>query len=536
MSKLLQVDDLSITFPEKKGEKIAVNHASFSLEKGETLALVGESGSGKTLAALSILGLLPPRARVLSGTILFRQKSLLTLENSALQTIRGREIAMVFQEPMTALNPVRTIHAQLLESLALTKTAHKSLFKEALQLLEQTGIGEPERVIHAYPHQLSGGQRQRAMIAMALAGKPDILIADEPTTALDVTIQAQILTLLKSLQKRFKMAMLLISHDLPMVERIADRIAVMKQGQIVETESVKTIFDFSKSALSQRHPYTEKLLTSLPKNDSPQSKPERTILYQAKDICCHFITKKSLFGKPLQTVKAVQHVNATLYRGETLGIVGESGSGKSTFAEALLRLNHGTGDFIFNQVDLMKADQKTVRNLRQKMQVVFQDPFSSLSPRMSIGEILEEGVITHKLESDPSIRRQKAIAVLHDVGLEGDILERYPHQFSGGQRQRIAIARTLMMEPNLIVLDEPTSALDLSVQSQILTLLERLQKQYGLSYLFISHDLRVIRALSHETMVMKGGCVVEYGATAQIFSQPKHPYTQQLLTAALGRV
>ncbi|MEO5346753.1 MAG: dipeptide ABC transporter ATP-binding protein [Magnetococcus sp. YQC-9] len=527
---LLAIDNLQVRFEGDMGIVEAVKGISLMIHPGETVALVGESGSGKSVAALAILRLLPPSAIITAEGIYYRGRQTTTLGPEPLRKLRGAEIAMVFQEPMTALNPVQPIFTQLAEAIALDPEADRTpgaLRTRAAQLLDWTGIPDPQARLDAYPHQLSGGQRQRVLIAMALARRPSLLIADEPTTALDVTIQAQILELLTRLRRELNMALLLITHDLPMVRKCADRVYVMRQGLIVEHGTTEALFS------TPRHPYTRTLLAALPDPNPPRRPENAPLLLTANRIHCHFPIKKGLFKRTVGWVKAVDEVSFTLRRGETLGVVGESGSGKTTLGETILRLNEGGGEIRFDGLDPMSGGRAALRTLRRRMQVVFQDPFSSLSPRLTIGEILCEGLEIHGLEADPGKRLEAAGAILAEVGIDAEALDRYPHQFSGGQRQRIAIARAMILKPELLVLDEPTSALDLSVQAQILKLLKKLQHDHGLAYLFVSHDLRVIRAMSHEVMVMQNGRVVEAGPTAELFAAPRHPYTRRLLAAAL---
>ncbi|MBF0358002.1 MAG: ABC transporter ATP-binding protein [Magnetococcales bacterium] len=531
---LLTVENLAISFPGvgtefgQKDSVPAVANISFAINRGETLALVGESGSGKTVAAMSLLALLPPSAQVSAGKMEFMGRNLMGLSPLEMQAIRGDRVALIFQEPMTALNPVYPIFRQLAENFsAEDRSDRKKLRKRAIELLEKTGIQNPEQRLYSFPHQLSGGQRQRVMIAMALARRPDLLIADEPTTALDVTIQAQILTLLTQLKDELGMAMLLITHDLPMVRKAADRVCVMRQGEIVESGQVDELFK------SPQHIYTKTLLASLPDSNSPERVEGAEVVLSAENIRCHFPIKKGLFKRTVGYVKAVDGVNLTIRRGETLGVVGESGSGKTTLGEVILRLNRGDGDIKFAGHSLLNETRSDMRHLRRRIQVVFQDPFSSLSPRLTIGQILAEGLLIHNIESDEAARVARVENSLDEVGLSRDIIGRYPHQFSGGQRQRIAIARAMILQPDLLILDEPTSALDLSVQAQVLKLLRQLQSRHGLAFMFISHDLRVVRALSHEVMVMWQGVVVEHGPTKELFNAPKHPYTKRLLSAAL---
>lgn len=527
---LLAVENLRVRFEGETGVVEAVQGISFFIAPGETVALVGESGSGKSVAALSVLRLLPPSALVTAEGIYYRGRQTTTLGEPQMRKLRGGEIGLVFQEPMTALNPVQPIATQLIEAISLDPEADTdpvALLARAVELLAWTGIPDPETRLQSYPHQLSGGQRQRVLIAMALARKPSLLIADEPTTALDVTIQAQILELLTRLRRELNMAMLLITHDLPMVRKCADRVYVMRQGVIVEQGPTETLF------AAPRHPYTRTLLAALPDANPPRRPENAPVLLAANQVKCHFPIKKGLFKRTVGWIKAVDEVSFTLRKGETLGVVGESGSGKTTLGETILRLNDGGGEIVFDGLDLMTGKRAWQRTLRRRMQVVFQDPFSSLSPRMTVGEILAEGLMIHDLEPDPDKRRQAVLAILAEVGIDPEALDRYPHQFSGGQRQRIAIARAMILKPELLVLDEPTSALDLSVQAQILKLLKKLQHDHGLAYLFVSHDLRVIRAMSHEVMVMQNGRVVEVGPTAELFAAPRHPYTRRLLAAAL---
>ena len=529
-STLLEVEDLSIAFRQSQGEMRAVNGVSFALDKGETLALVGESGSGKSVTALSILKLLPyPAARHPSGRILFKGRDLLALPERDLRAVRGNDVTMVFQEPMSSLNPLHTIERQVGEMLML----HRGLSAAAarartLDLLSEVGIPDPKSRLSAYPHQLSGGQRQRVMIAMALANAPDLLIADEPTTALDVTVQAQILTLLKTLQARLGMAMLFITHDLGIVRKIADRVCVMKQGEIVEQGQTQDIFRHP------RHPYTQALLGAEPRPDPAPAAPDAPVMLAAQDLKVHFPIKRGILRRTVGYVKAVDGVSLTLHQGETLGVVGESGSGKSTLGLALLRLisSRGPVAFLGRRIDTLRLDQ--MRPLRQDMQIVFQDPYGALSPRLPVGEIVGEGLRVHHTQLDDAARDLRVVTALQDVGLDPDMRYRYPHEFSGGQRQRIAIARAMALEPSFVVLDEPTSALDMLVQAQIVDLLRALQRRRNLTYMFISHDLRVVSALASRILVMKGGKVVEEGPAQQVFQHPQDAYTKALFAAAFN--
>ena len=532
-STLLTVEHLSIQFGHAERASEVVHDISFHIRAGEKLALVGESGSGKSVTALSLLQLLD-RSHVSypTGSINFQGNDLLQCDEPAMRRIRGRDIAMIFQEPMTSLNPVYTIGQQLMEPLIVHEGLGKAAArKRMLELLARTGIPEPHQRFDAYPHMLSGGQRQRVMIAMALACSPKLLIADEPTTALDVTIQLQILNLLEDLQREFSMAVLMITHDLNMVRRFADRICVMQQGHLVEQASVKDLFE------APQHPYTRFLLSSEPSRllDDQQAADiaASPVLMQGSKVKCYFPIKAGFFRHKIGEVKAVDNVDITLHQGETLGIVGESGSGKSTLGMCLLRLQECTGEITFDgqRLDTMKPHQ--LRLLRRHFQVVFQDPYSSLSPRMSVEQIVGEGLQIHFPSLNKVQRRERIVKMLDEVGLTADMLTRYPHEFSGGQRQRIAIARVVILEPKLILLDEPTSALDVTVQKQVLELLRSLQIKHGISYLFITHDLKVIRAMAHRVLVMRGGSVVESGDTGQLFTTPRHEYTQTLLQASL---
>lgn len=518
---LLEVQQLSVAFD---GSHV-VDNVSFTIEAGEKLALVGESGSGKTVTALSLLQL--NQDATYQGKILYKGENILSKTPQQLQKLRGRDIAMIFQEPMTALNPLFTIGNQIAEVL----TAHEGISgKEAairvVALLERTGLLEPAKKALMYPHQLSGGQRQRAMIAMALACKPKLLIADEPTTALDVTIQVQILALLEQLQKEDNMAVLMISHDLNLVKHFADRVGVMEHGQLIELKKTQALFDHPEQA------YTKKLLSSHPERMVKHIHTDTPTLMTALQITCQYSRSKGLFRKEYVTV--VDDVSCKIREGETLGIVGESGSGKTTLGMALLKMSSAkvSGKITFNHQDLDRITPGQLRHLRGQMQIVFQDPYSSLSPRMTIAQILEEGLSIHQSHLTASEKHKKMVQMLVEVGLDESMLSRYPHEFSGGQRQRIAIARAVIISPKLILLDEPTSALDVSVQHQVLHLLAKLQDKYGLSYILISHNLDVIRAMAHQVCVMQHGKVIERGEVTQIMSHPTHTYTQRLLAAA----
>ncbi|MCW3148016.1 ABC transporter ATP-binding protein [Stutzerimonas stutzeri] len=524
---LVEVRDLAVEFTNGAQTQRVVEGVSFDIRKGETLALVGESGSGKSVTAHSILRLLPyPLASHPSGRILYAGEDLLKASEKHMRGIRGNRIAMVFQEPMTSLNPLHTVGQQINEVLEIHKGMRgKAATARTLELLELVGIPDPRKRIRAYPHELSGGQRQRVVIAMALANEPELLIADEPTTALDVTVQLKILELLKNLQAQLGMALLLISHDLNLVRRVAHRVCVMQRGRVVEQASCEDLFR------SPQHPYTQELLGAEP-SGGPVPVAESAPLLEVEDLRVWFPIKKGLLRRTVDHVKAVDGVSFSLPKGQTLGIVGESGSGKSTLGLAILRLLGSRGVIRFQDRDLQQLSQREIRPLRRQMQVVFQDPFGSLSPRMSVGQIIGEGLHIHRMGSAAE-QEQVIIDALREVGLDPETRHRYPHEFSGGQRQRIAIARALVLKPALILLDEPTSALDRTVQRQVVELLRSLQAKYNLTYLFISHDLAVVRALSHQMMVVKQGQVVEQGVAAEIFAAPQHPYTQQLLESAL---
>jgi len=533
--KLLQVENLSVTFKTQGGDIEAVRDISFEINRGETLAIVGESGSGKSVTALSILKLHDERqVHYPDGKIIYQNgehdHDLMALNEKAMRSVRGSEISMIFQEPMTSLNPVYTVGAQIQESLLLHTDLNKIEAKQrTIGLLERVGIRDPQRQINSFPHTLSGGQRQRVMIAMALACNPALLIADEPTTALDVTIQQQILDLLVDLQKEFNMSVLFITHDLNLVRRYAQRVCVMQQGKIVEQGDTADIFS------QPKHEYTQYLLESEPDHRIVEVEPCSEIMVKAESLRCHFPVYKGFFKRQVDVVKAVDDISLEIHKGETLGIVGESGSGKTTLGMSLFRLVDSTGAIYFGEQKISDFREKDIRPLRRHFQVVFQDPFSSLSPRMTVEQIIGEGLKLHFPQLDKSQRKARILSVLDEVGLESDILWRYPHEFSGGQRQRIAIARAVVLEPDVILLDEPTSALDVSVQKQVLGLLAKLQKKHGLSYIFISHDLRVIRAMSHRVIVMKNGKAVEEGVTSKVLDQPQNTYTKELSQAAICR-
>jgi microcin C transport system ATP-binding protein len=529
---LLQVENLSVSFAIPGGTVTAVKTISFSIAKGETLALVGESGSGKSTAALSILQLLPyPTASHPPGSsIRFDGQELVGAKETLLRSIRGKRIGMIFQEPLTALNPLHTIEKQIGETLRLHQGLSVAQAKiRVRELLDLVGLPMLKDRLNALPHELSGGQRQRVMIAMAIANDPDLLIADEPTTALDVTVQAQILDLLKSLKDRLGMALLVITHDLSVVEKMADRVCVMKDGAIVEQRDTASLF------AHPEHPYTQMLLAAQPKGHAVATNDNATTVLEVEHLKVWFPKGQSFFGNATGYVKAVDDVSFRCRAGQTLGVVGESGSGKSTLGYALLRLAPITGGkIVFDGQDISAFNRAHMRPLRRKMQIVFQDPFGSLSPRMSIAGIVGEGLKVHEPHLSRADMEERVVAALRDVGLDPESRHRYPHEFSGGQRQRVAIARAMVLKPEFVVLDEPTSALDVSVQAQIVDLLRGLQDKYGLSYIFISHDLRVVRAMAHDLVVMKDGHIVESGPAAQVFAHPQQDYTKALLDAAIN--
>jgi microcin C transport system ATP-binding protein len=529
---LLDIQNLSLKFHTEDGDSKVLHNVSFGVDSGQTVALVGESGSGKSVTALSILRLLEKTATVtVTGEINFSGQNILALPESRMRQIRGNQIAMIFQEPMTSLNPVYPIGTQLIEPLLLHQhlTAQEARTK-AIDLLDRCGIPDPEQRLKSFAHQLSGGQRQRAMIAMALACRPALLIADEPTTALDVTIQAQILELLKDIQKELNMAVLLITHDLNMVKKISEHVHIMNDGRIVENGPTETIF------AKPQDPYTIHLLSSVPKG-LPAPKPDRQQLLSISDLKCHFPIKAGFFKRTIGTIKAVDGVNLTIREGTTYGVVGESGSGKSTLGMCILRLTECQGEILYTSGkedvrDLVHQSRAELRPLRKELQVVFQDPFSSLSPRLTIEQIISEGLKVHHIGKDKKDRPRMVFKTLQEVGLDEEMAGRYPHEFSGGQRQRIAIARAIALKPRFIMLDEPTSALDMTIQAQIIKLLKDLQQRYGITYLFVSHDLRIIRAMADEVAVMLNGKIVEAGAAADLFNNPQHPYTKSLFAAA----
>jgi microcin C transport system ATP-binding protein len=521
---LLSIRDLHVSF----GGKPAVRGVSFDIARGETVAIVGESGSGKSVTALSILQLLPyPQASHPAGSITVQGREMIGADADTLRAIRGNRVSMVFQEPMTSLNPLHTIERQINEVLFVHKNMRRAAARaNTLELLRLVGLRDAEKRLDAYPHQLSGGQRQRVMIAMALANEPDLLIADEPTTALDVTIQAQILKLLKELQARLGMAILLISHDLGIVRKVADRVCVMTNGQMVEQGPVAEVF------ARPQHAYTRHLLAAEPKGRPNRPAADAPVVMQGEQVRVWFPIKAGVLRRTVDHVKAVDGIDLAVRRGHTVGVVGESGSGKSTLGYALLRLTRAQGGIRFDGRDLQAMSLSDMRPLRREMQIVFQDPFSSLSPRLSVFEIVSEGLNVHGLAPGYDERRALIAATLAEVGLDPQTMDRYPHEFSGGQRQRIAIARAMVLKPRFVVLDEPTSALDMSVQAQIVDLLRDLQAKHQLAYLFISHDLKVVRALADDLVVMKDGRVVESGPAERIFAAPQTDYTAALMKAA----
>ena len=528
MTALLSVRDLSVMFRQDGKETLAVDHVSFDINSGETLALVGESGSGKSVTALSILKLLSyPMASHPSGEILFDNKDLMKLDEKSLQKVRGKDIAMIFQEPMTSLNPLHTVERQVSEVMKVHEgMSDKDARQRTIELLTQVGIREPEKRLSSFPHQLSGGQRQRVMIAMALANNPKLLIADEPTTALDVTVQAQILELLEKLKQERSMSMLFITHNLGIVRKFADRVCVMTGGKIVETGKTADIFNHP------QHDYTRKLLAAEPKGNPPKADKNAPVVMEGEKVRVWFPVKKGFFRRTVDYIKAVNDIDVTIREGQTLGVVGESGSGKTTLGLALTRMISSQGHIRFNGKDIEHFSFKQMRPLRRHIQIVFQDPFGSLSPRMSVGEIIAEGLLIHEKNLNYEERDERVVRALEEVDLDPETRNRYPHEFSGGQRQRIAIARAMVLNPRFVMLDEPTSALDMSVQAQVVDLLRTLQQKHNLAYLFISHDLKVVKALANDLIVMRNGQMVEHGPAEEVFSSPKTEYTRALMNAA----
>jgi microcin C transport system ATP-binding protein len=526
-AKLLEIRDLSVAFRHEGRELVAVDRVSFDIKPGEMMALVGESGSGKSVTALSILKLLPDSARHPSGSIRFKGRELMRLPEHEIRHVRGNDITIIFQEPMTSLNPLHTIERQIAEVLDLHRGMTGSAARtRVIDLLTQVGIPDAEARLSSYPHQLSGGQRQRVMIALALANEPDLLIADEPTTALDVTVQAQIIKLIKELQTRLGMAVLFITHDLGIVRKIAERVCVMRQGAIVEQGPVAEVF------ADPRHPYTRELLAAEPKPDPAPLQPAAPQIVRTDDLKVWFPVRRGFLRRTVGYIKAVDGVSIEVRKGETLGVVGESGSGKTTLGLAILRLISSQGPIVFMGKSLQGLKFKGMLPFRRDMQIVFQDPYGSLSPRMSVSDVVEEGLWVHHPSMPAAEREARVTRALLDVGLEPETRFRYPHEFSGGQRQRIAVARTIVLEPTFIVLDEPTSALDMLIQAQIVDLLRALQKRRELTYLFISHDLRVVAALASSVVVMRQGKVVEAGPAAELFARPQSAYTRALFAAA----
>ncbi|MBB52878.1 MAG: microcin ABC transporter ATP-binding protein [Magnetovibrio sp.] len=528
MSKLLEINDLSVSFGRGIEEVQAVRGISFNIDRGETIALVGESGSGKSVSALSVMQLLPyPLAHHPKGSIKFNGEELIGTTDKRMRQLRGDDIAMIFQEPLSSLNPLHSIEKQISEALLLHKniTPHQ-VRARVIELLGLVGLNSAIERLGALPHEFSGGQQQRVMIAMALANHPELLIADEPTTALDVTVQAQVLKLMHDIQKRFSMSMLFITHDLGVVRRIADRVCVMSDGLIVEQGLTEKVFE------RPAHDYTKQLLAAEPKGEPAPAPAYAPSVIKGEKIKVWFPIKRGVLRRVVGHVKAVNGISVDVKRGQTLGVVGESGSGKSTLGRALIRLERSEGRITFDGHDIQGLQFKKLRPLRREMQIVFQDPYGSLSPRLSVGQIVEEGLLVHGLGGTFEERRTLIGEALQEVDLEPEMQYRYPHEFSGGQRQRIAIARALVLKPKFIVLDEPTSALDMSVQAQIVELLRDLQQKHDLAYMFISHDLKVVRAVSHEIIVMKEGQVIEAGPTAKVIDNPKEPYTQALMAAA----
>ncbi len=531
MEKILQIKNLHVDFKTPSGMFEAVKGVSFDINRGQTVALVGESGSGKSVTALSAMKLLayPVASHKEGSSIIFEGEELIDKPESYMRKIRGQQIGMIFQEPQSALNPLHTIEKQINEVLKIHQGMNNDQAKaRVLELLDMVGLSRFKERLNAYPHELSGGQRQRVVIALALANNPELLIADEPTTALDVTIQAQILELLQDLQKELNMAMLLITHDLSVVEKMADYVCVMRHGEILEQKDKKTLF------AKPEHEYTQMLLNTIPRGMVKPLNKNAHVLLKGQDVKVYFPNKRNFFGKAISHIKAVDHIDLTIHRGETLGVVGESGSGKSTLGFAALRLLNGKGNLQFDDIDISAYNKKSMRPLRSRMQIVFQDPYGSLSPRMSVSQIIEEGLKLHHKDLSEEQRDERVISVLKDVHMDPATRNRYPHEFSGGQRQRISIARAMVLNPEFVVLDEPTSALDVSVQAEIVDLLRELQQKHNLTYMFISHDLRVVRAMSHKLLVMKDGKVVEHGDAQDVFNNPKEEYTKALLEAAMN--
>jgi peptide/nickel transport system ATP-binding protein len=527
---ILEARNVAVSFKVEGGVVDAVKNMNFALRKGETIAIVGESGSGKSVTARAVMRLLSKRATVAKGaTIIMRGQDVLKLSEKEMRKLRGSRVSMIFQEPMSSLNPVYTVGSQICEVLHIhNRISRRDAQAKALELLREVQIPDPESRLKQYPHQLSGGQRQRVMIAMALANRPDILIADEPTTALDVTVQAQILNLIKALKEKYGMAVILITHDLTVVRQFADRVYVMQHGEVKEHNTTKALFE------NPKHPYTQRLLSSDPKGVAQPLTGEQASILTGKNVRITYTLKKGgLFNATYHPLQAVDGLSLDLKRGETLGLVGESGSGKTTFGQALIRLlNPQEGEITFDGKRIEKLDRAGLRPFRSRMQIVFQDPFSSMNPRMNVRQIIEEGLIVNSIGKGNADRLERVKKALTDSGMPANILQRFPHEFSGGQRQRLAIARAIAMEPEFIMLDEPTSALDLSVQAQIIELLRSLQRERGLSYLFISHDLKVVRALCHRVIVMQHGKIVEQGPVAHVLTHPETEYTKRLVRAA----
>ncbi len=524
MKTLLEIKKLNITFEFNDQVVNAVKDSSFKVNKGECLAIVGESGSGKSVTALAIMKLIRSNSQLrISGSAEYEKKNLLNLDEFSLQNIRGKKISMIFQEPMTSLNPLHTIEKQISECFGIEEKLNR---EKCIKLLNEVGIENAQQRLSHFPHQLSGGQRQRVMIAMAIANNPDLLIADEPTTALDVTIQKQILDLLNKLRKKYKMSLLLITHDLGIVKKIADRVCVMEKGKIVEQNATSKVFS------QPKHNYTKKLISSKPREKKIR-KNNNGIILSVKNFSVYYKNTSNFFFKNKNdTFQAVKNLSFEIAKGETLGIVGESGSGKSSIAQALIKLIDSEGKFFFKNKNISNLNEKEFRSYRKNIQIIFQDPFASLSPRLTVQDIVSEGLEVHFKEKSKEEMIDLTKQIINDVGLDSSMLSRYPHEFSGGQRQRIAIARALILNPELIILDEPTSALDMTVQSQIVDLLLKLQKKNNLTYIFISHDLKIVKALSDKIMVMKSGEIIEFEEKRKIFSKPKNEYTKQLLSSA----